>query len=370
LGSYNYLGFADEDWEKSCGDDVRAGLERFGVSVSSGPTSANCFTSDMKCLAEEVACFVGKEDAIVFGTGYSTNAWTLSKLVGPGSLIISDSLNHTSIVNGCRASGAKTVTFAHNDEKDLENVIRTNLLVAESRFKKVLVVVEGLYSMEGHVCNLKPIVKICKKYKCFLYVDEAHSIGALGRTGRGICELATVNPKDVDILMGTFTKSFGGLGGYIATSKAICDSLRVAMVTDSLDRCAMSPVVCAQVRRSLYILRETELGKKKIRMLKENSLFFRQELKKMGCTVLGDEDSPIIPLMLYHPAKIAAFSRECLAKGLAVVVVGSPAVPLGGGRARFCVSASHTRSDLVWALKEIRQVAIMLNLRYEKSIFG
>jgi len=370
LGSYNYLGFANEDWEEVCGKQVREGLPTFGVACTSAPVSVSCTTTDLQALEAEIAAFLGKEDSVVIGTGYATNAWTLSKLVGPGSLIISDALNHTSIVNGCRASGAKVVTFAHNDEKDLEKVIKREAFESDKPPKNILVVVEGLYSMEGHICNLRPIVDACKKYKCFLYVDEAHSIGALGKTGRGICELANVHPSEVDILMGTVTKSFAGLGGYVASSKAVCALIRSHLARDMSCRSAMSPVVVAQVRRAFQIVRETDIGKQKIQQLRENSLFFRNELKRMGCTVLGHDDSPIIPVMLYHPAKIAAFSRECLARGLAVVVVGAPAVPIGGARARFCVSAAHKKSDLVWALREIREVAIMLNLRYEKSMFG
>ena len=146
--------------------------------------------------------------------------------------------------------------------------------------------------------------------------------------------------------------------------------IRAYLGEDESCRSAMSPVVCRQVRQALYLLRETELGKQKIARLKENALFFRKEMTRMGCTVLGDESSPIVPVMLYHPAKIAAFSRECLKRGLAVVVVGSPAVPLLGARVRFCLSASHNKSELIVALREIREVAIMLNLRYEKSTFG
>lgn len=370
LGSYNYLGFANEDWEDVCGKQVREGLATFGVAVTSAPVSVNCTTTDQLALEAEIAGFLGKEDAFLIGTGYATNAWTLSKLVGPGSLIISDSLNHTSIVNGCRASGAKVVTFEHNDADDLAKVIKREAFSTNTAPKNILVVVEGLYSMEGHVCNLRPIVNTCKEFKCFLYVDEAHSIGALGKSGRGICELSGVDPGEVDILMGTVTKSFAGLGGYIASSKAVCNLLRSHLARDMSCRSAMSPVVVAQVRRAFQIVRESDIGKQKIQQLRENSLFFRNELKRMGCTVLGHDDSPIIPVMLYHPAKIAAFSRECLSRGLAVVVVGAPAVPIGGARARFCLSAAHTKNDLVWALREIREVAIMLNLRYEKSVFG
>lgn len=132
----------------------------------------------------------------------------------------------------------------------------------------------------------------------------------------------------------------------------------------------MSPIVCSQVLQALHLLRDTEIGKNKIAQLQRNAHFFRNGLRKLGCFVLGDEESPIVPIMLYNPTKIAAFSRECLKRGLAVVVVGAPAVPLNAARARFCISASHSREDLVFALKEIRVVCKMLNLRYEKSVFG
>ena len=278
--------------------------------------------------------------------------------------------NHTSIVNGCRASGATTQTFQHNDAKDLERVLRKAFANKDKLdFKRILVVIEGLYSMEGHVADLQPILAVCQKYKAHLYVDEAHSIGALGPTGRGVCELKGVSPKDVDVLMGTFTKSFGGLGGYIAANKDVCDMIRAAQ--KAAVRTQMSPVVIAQVLQALHLLRDTELGKKKLANLQNNAKLFREGLEKMGCTVLGDADSPIVPMMIFHPAKLAAFSRECLERGLAVVVVGAPAVPLEGGRARFCLSASHTAEEIKFALKQLRGVTKMLHLRYSsRPTFG
>ena len=367
LGSYNYLGFADDDWNATCGEQVRAGLKQWGVAVCAGPSQIGTTTQQMQ-LERVVAAFVGKEDAVVFGTGYATNAWAIPILVGKGSLIVSDALNHMSIVNGCRASGAVTQTFAHNDADDLERVLKRAVMQDAPAYDKILVICEGLYSMEGHTARLRNIVHVCKRYKAFLYVDEAHSIGALGATGRGICELEGVDPAQVDVLMGTFTKSFGGLGGYVASSKPVCDQIRACLAAQG--RSAMSPVVAAQVLRAFHLLDCTQLGKDKLARLQSNALFFRRELEKMGCTVLGDDASPIIPVMLYHPTKIAAFSRECLKRSLAVVVVGAPAVPMDKSRARFCVSASHTREDLRWALVEIRAVSKLLNLRYERSAFG
>jgi len=171
-------------------------------------------------LEETVARFIGKEAAMVFTMGFGTNASTIPSLCGSGDLLISDALNHTSIVTGARSSGAAIRVFQHNDPKSLEEILResiTNGIPRRNRpWKKIIVMVEGIYSMEGAICNLRPIVDICKKYKAYIYVDEAHSIGALGATGRGICEYAGVDPSEVDVLMGTFTKSFGGMGGYVA----------------------------------------------------------------------------------------------------------------------------------------------------------
>ena len=137
-----------------------------------------------------------------------------------GSLIISDSINHNSIVTGARASGAKIRTFSHDDMEALENIVRRAIIEGQPRkrrpWEKILIIVEGVYSMEGDICDLKEVARIKKKYKCYLYLDEAHSIGAVGSTGRGVCEYAGVDTKDIDILMGTFTKSFGAIGGYIA----------------------------------------------------------------------------------------------------------------------------------------------------------
>src|SRR5262249_10091797 len=160
---------------------------------------------------------------------------------------------------------------------------------------RILVVVEGLYSMEGHVCELPAISAVCRKYKANLYVDEAHSIGALGASGRGICELKGVDPAQVDVLMGTFTKSFGGWGGYVAASHAVCNKIRVAQMATA--RSQMAPIVCAQILQALHVLRDTELGKKKLVSLQANARALRQGLIKMGCNVLGDDSSPIVPMM-------------------------------------------------------------------------
>lgn len=329
-----------------------------------------------KELEAFVAAFLGKEDAIVYNMGFGTNATTIPALVGAGDLIVSDALNHTSIVNGARASGALIRIFKHNDAEDLEVVLRDAISLGRPRtrrpWRKILVAVEGVYSMEGEICNLAAISRVCKKYKVYLYLDEAHSIGALGKSGRGVTEHCGVDPLDVNVMMGTFTKSFGGMGGYIAADKSTIDHLRIACA-GSLHHTAMSPIVAQQVLTAFRIIANVEgdgLGPRKIKALRDNANFFRSELLKMGVHVYGDYGSPIIPMLLYNPTKILAFSRECFARHLAVVVVGFPATPVVLSRCRFCISAGHTRAQLVEALAHIKEVAATLKLRYAASVIG
>jgi serine palmitoyltransferase len=284
---------------------------------------------------------VGKEEALVLPMGYNTNVTTLSALMGAGTLLISDNLNHTSLVNGSRASLANIRVFRSNDIAHLEEVLQEAIVHGQPRhhrpWKKIMVVVEGIYSMEGAICKLGEIVPVVKKYKAYLYVDEAHSIGALGVSGRGICEYTGVNPGDVDVMMGTFTKSFSGMGGYVAADSKTIAFLR-ACNQGILYHNAMSPVVTQQVITAFKVimgLDGTSIGLNKIARLRGNSNYFRRKLEEMGLHVYGDADSPIIPVMIYLPCKIACFSRECLKRGLAVVVVGFPATPVILSRARY-----------------------------------
>jgi serine palmitoyltransferase len=200
--------------------------------------------------------FLGKEDAMILNMGFNTNATTIPALTGRGDLIISDDLNHTSIVNGARASGAAIRLFPHNDAKALDYILREAIVCGQPRtrrpWKKIMVIVEGIYSMEGEYCDLRSIVKVCKKYGAYIFLDEAHSIGAMGSTGRGCCEYTVVDTQDIDIMMGTFTKSFGAMGGYVAGSKDVIDALRYHCAASSYHN-AMSPIVCQQIITSLKV---------------------------------------------------------------------------------------------------------------------
>ena len=373
MSSYNYLGFAQSDGP--CADAVDECVKRYGASFCSPRGDAG--TSDLVLEVErEVAAFVEKPASMVFSMGYVTNASTFSALVSKGCLIISDELNHASIRVGARLSGAVIRAFKHNNIKDLERVVRDAISQGQPRthrpWKKILVVVEGLYSMEGTMCDLPGILALKRKYKFYLFVDEAHSIGALGPRGRGVCDYFGVDPSEVDILMGTMTKSFGANGGYIAAEKHIIDKLRSTNASTQFGE-APTPCVLMQILAALKLV-TGELypgqGDDRLQRIAFNSRYLRLGLKRLGYIVSGHDDSPIIPVMLYHPAKMPAFSHEMLKRKISVVVVGYPATPLISSRARFCVSAAHNKDDLDRLLVACDEVADLLQLKFSTGVAG
>ena len=373
MSSYNYLGFAQS--EGPCADFVEENIKRYGVTVNSA--RADVGTSDLHVEVEElIARFVGKESAMVFSMGFGTNATAFPALIGKGCLVISDELNHASIRFGARLSGAMIEMFKHNDVKDLERLLREVISQGQPRthrpWKRILVVVEGLYSMEGTMCNLPGLVALKKKYKFNLFVDEAHSIGALGPKGRGVCDYFGIDTSEVDILMGTLTKSFGANGGYIAGDKAIIDKLRVTNA-GSIYGESPAPPVLAQISSALRIIAGEFVpgqGEERLQRLAFNSRYLRLGLKRLGFIVYGHDDSPIIPVLLYNPAKMPAFSHEMLKRKISVVVVGYPATPLVSSRARFCVSAAHTKDDLDRLLEACDEIGNVLQLKFSSGVAG
>lgn len=369
LSSYNYLGFAQG--QGSCADSVVECTRKY--SVGFGGTRAELGSLDLHVELERlVARFVGKEDAIVFNMGFATNALMIPAFVGAGSLIISDQLNHTSLVFGSRLSRATIRTFKHNDVNDLELVLRTSICEGQPRthrpWKKIVVIVEGLYSMEGSIVKLPQIVALKSRYKFYLFVDEAHSIGALGPRGRGVCDFFNVDPATVDILMGTFTKSFGAAGGYMAGSRELIQHFRREGFGHVYAE-PMPPPICQQVLTSMKIIMGedgTDEGRRRLDAIFNNSVYFMRELRSKGFIVYGDEGSPIVPLLLFQPGKIRAFSHEALARQMAVVVVGYPATPIHTARVRFCISASHTREDLDYVLKQVDEMGDLMQLKFRK----
>jgi len=370
LASYNYLGFANQD--PYCTPRVLETLRTHSASTCSSMLESG--HSDVLAeLQRKVAQFLGKEDAVVFGMGFATNSTVIPALVGKGCLVLSDALNHTSIVTGVRSSGASVRIFRHNDVGHLERTLRFAIAEGQPRtrrpWRKVLIIVEGIYSMEGETACLADIVALKKKYKAYLFLDEAHSIGAMGRTGRGCAEHEGVDTADIDVMMGTFTKSFGSCGGYIAGSRDLVEHIRRSS-PGTLYAAAMSPPAAQQALSALKVIMGedgSDRGVRKIQRLHAAANWMRVKLMDLGLAVEGDWDSPVIPVMLINSAKIASFSRILLERNIAAVVVGFPATALLKGRVRLCISAGHSLSDMQYALECIKDAADHLFLYYRKG---
>ncbi|VUZ43092.1 unnamed protein product [Hymenolepis diminuta] len=349
FGSYNYLGFAEPSGP--CIDSDIKSIEKYGLGIASPRLEAGTLDIHLE-LENLVAEFVGQEAAIVFGMGFATNALNMPRVFDKNSCIISDELNHTSLILGCRLSGATVRRFKHNDMHDLEKCLKEAVVYGRPRsrrpFSRIFIIVEGIYSMEGSIAHMPEIIALKKKYKAYVYLDEAHSIGALGPSGRGIVDYFGIDPKDIDIAMGTFTKSFGSSGGYLAGSKRFIDYVRTESYS-SIYGGTMPAPVCQQIITSMKIIMGRECpgeGERRLKQLAWNTRYFRAHLHQMGLIVFGNRDSPVIPLILYMPGKLIAFSRLCLERGLGVVVVGFPATALLASRCRFCISAGHTKEML------------------------
>lgn len=435
ISAYNYLGFAQS--HGGCADAVEESIRRYGVSSFGSRLGAGSL--DLHAQAEKlVAKFVGMEEAIIISMGFATNSTTIPALAGPGTLIISDEYNHASIRFGARISGAHIRQYKHNDIKALEKLLRECISQGVPRthrpWKKILLIVEGLYSMEGTFVNLPEVMRLKEKYKFYLYVDEAHSIGAIGPRGRGVCDYFGIDPRRVDILMGTFTKSFGAAGGYISGSKDLIDRIRLSNHANVYGE-TLSPPVLTQIVGSMASimgagndpeekallpgwlnlpprLMDGSEGKERLRRLAFNARYLSSGLRKLGFIIYGHRDSPIVPLLIFQPAKMPLFSRMMLDRSrslppsqrpfivqerdddsedgedasklplgmddpadlslidrparppIVVVVVAYPATPLISSRVRFCVSASHTKKDMDDVLRACDEVGSLLSMKY------
>ncbi|KAG1851099.1 pyridoxal phosphate-dependent transferase [Suillus subluteus] len=370
VSSYNYLGFSQA--RGGCSDAVGESIRRYGISTCG--TRLETGSSELHVFAEAlVARFLGTEDALVSSVGFATNSTFIPALVGRKSLIISDELNHTSIRIGARQSGADIRMFKHNDMSSLESVLREAISQGQPKthrpWKKILVIVEGLYSMEGTLVNLLRIVELKQKYKFYLFVDEAHSIGAVGPHGRGVTDYFNIHPDSIDVLMGTFTKSFGAAGGYITGPKNLIDALRmrghscpyaeamapplsksqnslslagsIITLKDRVDDLqGMVPASMLPAWINLHpSLADGSEARMRIRRLAFNCRYLHAGLKKLGFIISGHPFSPIVPLLIFNPGKCLMFSRLMRARRIpiAVVVVGYPATPLEKGRARLAM---------------------------------
>lgn len=374
MGSYNYLGMAENTGPRI--EAVREDIKQYGSGTMS-PRAEFGVTETLVELEQKMAKYLGTEAAFVMGMGFATNSNNIPALAGgKGTLIMSDELNHASLIVGCKISGATCKVFKHNDTDDLERKLRMHLLRGQPTsegtykpWKKAIIVVEGIFSMEGTVVDLPEVIRIKKKYKTYLYLDEAHSVGALDK---GVVNYYGCNPKDVDILMGTFTKSFGAAGGYIAGSKQLIDYLKIKSHATCY-AVTMAPPVARQIIDVIDSIighedpKQNE-GLRRIATLKENTRYFRQQLASRGFAVIGSEDSPVVPMMVYSATIVVEIIRAALKENVAIVGAGFPATPLLEARVRFCVSSAHTREMLDRVVNVIDEIGTRMHVKFGQPV--
>lgn len=344
-GSNNYLGLS---FDSDCIDAACDAVRKEGTGTT-GSRMANGTFAGHLALERELAEYFGRQSAIVFSTGYIANLAMLSTLVGPGEIILLDADCHASIYDGCRLGGAEVHRFRHNDPQDLEKRLRR----LEKRNINVLIVAEGLYSMMGDRAPLADIVAVKRQYGAYLMVDEAHSLGVLGKTGRGLAEEAGVE-DDVDFVVGTFSKSLGAIGGFCVSNHPELDLVRYAS-RPYVFTASSSPSVIASTRAALKIL-QTRSGLRQ--RLWQNANLLYSTLQNLDFAV-GPEASPIVAIQLENKTEAFALWSGLLENGVYVNLVLPPATPDGNCLLRSSVSAGHTPEQMeriCQAFTAVRQV--------------
>ena len=339
FASYNYLGLSYRPEVKQA---IKDAVDIYGGGASGSPILSGT-TELHKLFAEEMADFKGKEATILFPTGYSANVGTIAGLMRSGDLIVADQFAHASIVDGMILSKAKSRFFRHNRADDLDRKL--------SGFSgKKLVIVEGVYSMDGDVPPLPELLEVCRKHGARLMIDEAHSAFVFGPTGKGVAEDQGVE-DEVDIHLGTFSKSLGGQGGYVAGSQKLINYLR-GFSRSRFFSCALSPAVVAGLRKALELSRaEPELRTK----LWENVKRMQELLTNEGVPQ-GESTSHVIPIMVRDDARIFMIGEEMMREGVFINPVRYPAVGKHKSRFRMSISAAHTPEDLEEGATKIGKV--------------
>lgn len=340
----NYLGLSNNPRLIAA---AKASYDKWGFGLSS--VRFICGTQEIhKELEQRIANFVGMEDAILYSSCFDANGGLFEVLLNADDAIISDELNHASIIDGVRLCKAKRYRYHNSDMDDLRKQLED---ARAAGCKRIVIATDGVFSMDGYIANLKGICDLAEEYDALVMVDDSHAVGFVGEHGRGTAEYCGVMGR-VDIITGTFGKAMGGAsGGYTAARKEIIDLLRQRS-RPYLFSNTLAPAICAATIETINMLEEsTELRDK----VNANAAYFRAEMEKLGFDLLPGEH-PIVPVMLYDPKVANEFARRMLDKGVYVVGFCYPVVPKGRDRVRTQISAGHTKEDLDFAVKCFAEV--------------
>ena len=350
LSSNNYLGLTTHRALR------RAALEatrRWGVGAGAVRTIAGTMKIHME-LEEQIARFKNTEACVVFQSGFTANAGTVAAILGKDDLIISDELNHASIIDGCRLSKATIKVFKHRDLNDCERVCQET---ANWPGRKLLIT-DGVFSMDGEIAPLPQLCDLAEKHNCIMMVDDAHASGVLGRNGRGTVDHLGCHGR-VDIQVGTLSKAIGAMGGYVCGSRDLIEWL-YHRGRPFLFSTSHPPSVTASCQAAFGLLDSPE-GEKLIKKLWANTKFFKRRLKESGFST-GASETPITPIHVGEAAKAFEFSRRLFDAGLYAPAVGYPTVPEGKARLRAIVTATHKRAELERAAEILAEVGRSLGI--------
>lgn len=350
LASNNYLGLTTHPKMR------RAAIEatrKYGVGTGAVRSIAGTMKIHM-ALEEQIARFKNTEACVVFQSGFAANAGTVSALLGKDDLIVSDELNHASIIDGCRLSRATIKVFKHKDLNDCERVLKET----ENWNGKKLLVTDGVFSMDGDIADLPGLCTLAEKYNCITMIDDAHASGVLGRNGRGTVDHLNCHGR-VDIQVGTLSKAIGVLGGYVCGSRDMIEFL-YHRARPFIFSTSHPPSVVASCQAAFELL-DSETGEKLIKKLWSNTKYFKRKLKKLGFKT-GPSETPITPILVGEAAKAFEFGRELFAEGVFAPAIGYPTVAEGKARLRAIVTATHKRADLDRALETLDRVGKKLSI--------
>ncbi len=345
FGSYNYAGMSGRQETKEA---AKKAIDKYGTSASGSRLLAG-EKSLYQELEREIADWKHAESALVLVGGHSTNVTFVGNFCGKNDLIVYDALAHNSIAQGCQLSRAQSRPFPHNDIVALETILKTQ----RHKFEKVLIIIEGAYSMDGDIADVPKFVEIKKKYGCFLMVDEAHSACVIGETGGGVDEYFKLSPNDVDIRMGTLSKGLGTCGGYLAGSRAIIEYMRYNL-PGFVFSVGISPPLAAACLEAIRLLRS---DKSIMKRLHENIQFFTSEAQKRGFNTCLAGETAIIPILVGSDEDAFLLSNMLREKGVFVPPAVFPAVPRGKARLRFCVISEHKPEQITLALDKLAEAA-------------
>jgi glycine C-acetyltransferase len=353
FGSNNYLGLANHPYVKQ---KMEEAVRKFGAGVG-GPPLLNGYTSLHRNLEERLAHLKGKEDACIFSSGYAANVGLVTALMHSDDAVIYDAYSHASFCDGIRMSGVKSFRFAHNDMNQLRKKLT---LAVKDNNAQIFVGVEGVYSMDGDMAPLLEIIELCREFNAVLLLDDAHGTGMAGKTGRGSAEYFGVE-NDVDVTLGTFSKSFASTGGFVASSKPIINYLRF-FARSYMFSASLSPVVLAAVSACMDIL---EQDPTLINRLRENIAYAAAEFNKQGFNV--DPQSAIIPLRVPEWMNIRKAANKFYKMGIFMNSIEFPAVPVSQQRFRISLMASHTKADIDRLVETVSYIWTDPQVKFESA---